>query len=401
MNNDQMQSVNYSIPSSVIHFQHFLVYKYPTSIMINLICKMKENDVTSKKIMCRLLFCVLVLFFNILISNAQTLNTYSGKYKYGTATYTYRDNPEGGRIYEGNFVYVGNNGIDKAIGKFKNDKKEGVWSYTNLGFMKSLPALKATYKNGILDGSYQYTSKSECISLTISKGKFIGNVNGKNLSFSYQKGISNYITTLKLLKGQFDEDGYCDGKWILQQDDIINFYGIYEHGVCRKFYREDLTTGDIENVVGDISHMLNMIIENNYKSLECMIERNNVEWKWWYVEKETQTVAEENNESQELFEVADEMPEFPGGTAAMMEYLNKHINYPTTALENGIKGRVTVSCIINENGSISDIKVISSVDTDLDKEAIRVVQSMPKWKPGKLNGKNVRVRYIIPIMFRF
>lgn len=109
MNNDQMQSVNYSIPSSVIHFQHFLVYKYPTSIMINLICKMKENDVTSKKIMCRLLFCILVLFFNILISNAQTLNTYSGKYKYGTATYTYRDNPEGGRIYEGNFVYVGNN----------------------------------------------------------------------------------------------------------------------------------------------------------------------------------------------------------------------------------------------------------------------------------------------------
>ena len=132
-----------------------------------------------------------------------------------------------------------------------------------------------------------------------------------------------------------------------------------------------------------------------------MIERNNVEWKWWNVEKETQNVAEENNESQELFEVADEMPEFPGGTAAMMEYLNKHINYPTTALENGIKGRVTVSCIINENGSISDIKVISSVDTDLDKEAIRVVQSMPKWKPGKLNGKNVRVRYIIPIMFRF
>lgn len=354
--------------------------------------------------MYRLLLCVLVLFFNILILNAQTLKTYSGKYKYGTATYTYKDNPEGGRIYEGNFVYVGSNGIDKVIGKFKNDKKDGVWTYTNRGFMKSMPVLKATYKNGILDGSYQYTSKFDCISLTIKDGKFIENVNGKNIKFLYTKDgrTSIYDATLKSLNGQFDENGYCDGKWTLQQDDVIYFYGIYEHGVCKRFYREDLTTGDIENVVGKINCMLNEIIENNYEDLECMIERNNVEWKWWYVEKEkeTQTVTEENDESQEIFAVVDEMPEFQGGTSALMEYLQEHISYPTTARENGIQGRVIVSFVINEDGSISDVKVERSVDSDLDKEAIRVVQSMPKWIPGRQGGKNVRVKYTIPVLFR-
>lgn len=367
--------------------------------MKNLICKMGKNDSIHTHVACKSLIFVLGLLFNVLMLNAQALKTYSGKYKYGTATYTYKDNPEGGRIYEGNFVYVGNNGTDKVTGKFKNDRKEGEWTYTRRNYIKSMSVLKATYKNGVLDGPYQYTSKDDCISLTISNGKFKGEVNGRNLGFSYQKGIYNYIAVLESLKGQFDENGYCDGKWTLQQNDVVRFYGLYEHGVCKKFYREDLTTGDIENVEGDITYMLNMIIEDNYKNLESMIERNNTEWKWWAVEKEeSQTVEKE--EEQTVFSAVDEMPEFPGGESALMKYLQEHVNYPTAARENGIQGRVFVYFIVNEDGSISDVKVEKSVDPDLAKEAVRVVQSMPKWKPGRKDDKNVRVNYTIPVTFR-
>lgn len=360
---------------------------------------MGENNVMNKQVVCKSLFFVLGLLFNVLILNAQALKTYSGKYKSGTATYTYKDNPEGGRIYEGDFVYIRNNGMGKVTGKFKNDRKEGKWTYTNKSSLMSMPVLKATYKNGMLDGPYQYTSKDDCISLTISNGKFMGDVNGSNLSFCYKKGISNYIVTLESLKGQFDENGYCDGKWTLQQNEVVRFYGLYEHGVCKKFCREDLTTGDIENVEGDITYMLNMIIEDNYKNLESMIERNNVEWKWWSVEREeSQTVEKE--EEQTVFSVVDEMPEFPNGDGALINYLQEHVNYPIAARENRIQGRVIVSFIVNEDGSISDVKVKKSVDPDLDKEAVRVVQSMPNWKPGRNDEKNVRVNYTVPVTFR-
>lgn len=387
MNNDLKHLFNHFISLSVIRIRCYLV------------CKARKANVINKKVMYRLLLCILVLFSNILILNAQTLKTYSGKYMSGTATYTYKDNPEGGRIYEGDFIYVGNNGIDKVRGKFKNDKKEGQWTYTYRDFMNPMSVLKVAYKNGMLDGLYQYTSNSSYISLTIRNGKFVGNINGKNIGFSYKRGWSgsNYITTLKSFKGQFDENGYCDGKWVLQQDDVIYFYGFYEHGVCKRFYREDLTTGDIENVTGQISYMINIIIENNYKSIECMIERNNIEWKWRSVEKETQVVAEE---TQEVFEIVDEMPEFSGGIGAMTKYIDEHLNYPTVAREKGIQGRVLVTCVINEDGSVSDAEVKQGLDCDLDKEAIRIVQSMPKWKPGRMGGKNVRVRYIIPVVFR-
>lgn len=127
-----------------------------------------------------------------------------------------------------------------------------------------------------------------------------------------------------------------------------------------------------------------------------MIERNNTEWKWWAVEREeSQTV-----EKQTVFSVVDENPEFPGGESALMKYLQEHVNYPTAARENGIQGRVIVSFIVNEDGSISDVKVEKIVNPDLAKEAVRVIQSMPNWKPGRKDEKNVRVNYTVPVTFR-
>ena len=105
-------------------------------------------------------------------------------------------------------------------------------------------------------------------------------------------------------------------------------------------------------------------------------------------------------EENKVFDVVEQMPSFPGGQAALMNYLNSNIKYPVIAEENGIQGRVVVQFVVGKDGHISDVKVAKSVDPSLDKEAVRVVKAMPKWIPGKQNGQAVTVRYTLPVTFR-
>ncbi|MCQ2348584.1 MAG: energy transducer TonB [Paludibacteraceae bacterium] len=111
-------------------------------------------------------------------------------------------------------------------------------------------------------------------------------------------------------------------------------------------------------------------------------------------------VQEEEEEDNVVFVIVENNPEFPGGTQAMMKYLSENIKYPVIAQENGIQGRVICQFVVNKDGSIVDINVVRSVDPSLDKEAIRVIKSMPKWKPGKQRGKPVRVKFTLPVVFR-
>lgn len=101
-----------------------------------------------------------------------------------------------------------------------------------------------------------------------------------------------------------------------------------------------------------------------------------------------------------VFDVVEVMPQFPGGQIAMLQYLMKNIKYPEQAVKEGFQGRVTVRFIVEKDGSISDVKPVLSVHPLLNKEAVRVVKSMPKWTPGKQNGKPVRVRFNLPVMFK-
>ena len=105
-------------------------------------------------------------------------------------------------------------------------------------------------------------------------------------------------------------------------------------------------------------------------------------------------------EEQKVFDVVEQMPAFPGGPNALFEYLSKNIKYPAVAEENGVQGRVIVTFVVEKDGSITDVKVAKSVDPSLDKEAQRVVRSMPHWIPGKQNGSAVRVKYTVPVTFR-
>lgn len=105
-------------------------------------------------------------------------------------------------------------------------------------------------------------------------------------------------------------------------------------------------------------------------------------------------------EENKVFDVVEQMPSFPGGTAALMAYLQKSIKYPPVAEENGIQGRVICTFVVERDGSVTDVKIARGVDPSLDKEATRVVSSMPKWIPGKQNGQAVRVKYTLPVTFR-
>ncbi len=107
-----------------------------------------------------------------------------------------------------------------------------------------------------------------------------------------------------------------------------------------------------------------------------------------------------HEEENKVFDVVEQMPSFPGGNQALMEYLSKNVKYPVVAQENGVQGRVVVSFVVERDGSITDVKVVKSVDPSLDREASRLVSGMPKWIPGKQNGSAVRVKYNVPVTFR-
>lgn len=112
-------------------------------------------------------------------------------------------------------------------------------------------------------------------------------------------------------------------------------------------------------------------------------------------EPEPEPVKEE-----EIFVAVEQQPEFPGGTAALMKWLGNNVRYPQMALENGISGRVIVKFVVEKDGSVSGVTLVRGVDKDLDREAIRVVKSMPKWQPGKNNGQAVRCYFNLPVNFK-
>ncbi|MBQ0070037.1 MAG: energy transducer TonB [Bacteroidales bacterium] len=103
---------------------------------------------------------------------------------------------------------------------------------------------------------------------------------------------------------------------------------------------------------------------------------------------------------EEVFKSVEQMPTFPGGDAALMKYLSSHINYPTMAQENNIQGKVIVQFVVTKTGKVGEVKVVRSVDKDLDREAVRVCKSLPNFVPGRQNGQPVSVWYTLPVTFK-
>lgn len=118
------------------------------------------------------------------------------------------------------------------------------------------------------------------------------------------------------------------------------------------------------------------------------------------IEDLKEVVTQEAPKEEEVFEMVEQQPEFPGGQAEMMKFIKDNMKYPVIAMENGVHGRVYCQFVVGANGKIRDVKVVRGVDPYLDKEAVRVIQMMPDWIPGRQNGRAVSVRYTLPVLFK-
>ncbi|MEG0039505.1 energy transducer TonB [Bacteroides sp.] len=143
-----------------------------------------------------------------------------------------------------------------------------------------------------------------------------------------------------------------------------------------------------------------IIVENDAKVTEALIGSTEEDGKAYEIGWRPAAVEKEIVVEDEIFVFAENMPVFPGGDAALMQYLGKNIKYPIVPQETGIQGRVIVQFVVDKDGTITHPVILKSVDPYLDKEALRVINAMPKWTPGKQRNQPVRVKYTLPVVFR-
>ena len=180
-------------------------------------------------------------------------------------------------------------------------------------------------------------------------------------------------------------DVYIDGKKYGQTPTVISdlIIGSHQLRITKDGYSDYNSSITIkERETASVNAQLDKIVTSNRTSTP------------------TTTMPSSNSEDMKVHDVVDQMPAFPGGAAAMFQWLSSNLQYPTVAEENGVQGRVIVTFVVERDGSITDVKVVKAVDPSLDKEAVRLVKSMPKWNPGKQKGQAVRVKYTAPITFR-
>lgn len=389
-------------------------------------------------------------------SVGQTLKTYSGLYEDGKATYTYYEDENGERVKHGKFTYSkADKGLGvgggmavsyattmSASGNYKNGMKDGKWTYKNKTAGGSITFADFSADINYVDGRMEGTLSNAGVIFQMKNNRIIGQV----------KKVKNTQNENWTMIGQFDEEGFPDGTWTKNYKSYGNLYvdtEKYVHGLLVAKQTINESTGKItryefkdvnpqeylaayqsgkdSTIVGKLICQENIYFkqgEKNYSHLEdgLMPEVFGVEIRTIVekIKKERGFGSESEQEKYEgipfkeievigkneapdegkVFDVVEQMPQFPGGKEKLNEYLSTHLQYPAEAKEKGIQGRVTMTFIVNRDGSISDAEVARGVDTSLDNEALRIINSMPRWIPGQQGGKNVRTRYMLTLPFR-
>lgn len=405
-----------------------------------------------------------MFFLLALIVNAQTIKTYTGGIESpkkiplseGKCQITYNyyqgDNT---RIWHGKFSlkkvedkFTGwHNGT--ITGSFQNGEKTGTWKFTERNAMHANTHNKniiVNFKEDKLDGQFRIIT--DWVELN---GLFVDDhlVDTLYIIFRDKKYVkatrpAKYIYSEKAYARLiFDRNGLADGCWIFtNKSKSERFDYFFKSGVLNLSRKYDDSTGEttvtyknpqsnsydfnnnsfdikrVESLGGrfpyatpwnnsdlfeqDSEGLLRDLI-NLLNEVNIMNGKNEDSWLPFakYTMKQSYGSSERiDNGDDTILDEADEMPSFPGGPAALQLYLNNNVIYPSEAAENGVEGRVIVSFVVEKDGSISNVTVARSADASLDKEAVRVVKSMPKWTPGKQDGKLVRVKYTAPLTFR-
>lgn len=345
----------------------------------------------------------------------------------GEATYTYIPNPEGGRIFQGPFEYWWDQYHHQYIkGNFDNNKQTGEW-IAKVNEWEVIQIM-VTFKDGVLDGpvkivkgnpdSESFVFFNSILTNGVLNGPFQIARNNYN-QFLRMEGemVNNIPTGTAYITNDYTE------KAITIKHDLDNSQVIITE------IQEDPRTGDVskENntfkyngsvIISVFNYIIGFDIEEINSLLSDMVFRDSQPYESTILEpvypsiqndknavqnsqlKSNQQSDEQESESDQPYEKVEEPAEFPGGQAALMRFLANNIRYPEAAAQNDIQGRVVVNFIIEKDGSISNPKVLKSVDPDLDREAIRVVSKMPRWTPGKNNGVPVRSYFNFPVTFK-
>ena len=161
---------------------------------------------------------------------------------------------------------------------------------------------------------------------------------------------------------------------------------------------EDKNVREEDEIVSQDERMQTDALAGSVTNSEGSTNLNNFKERIDEVVVETPVAPEAKPEP--VFQSVEQMPQFPGGEAALMKYLASHINYPPMAAENNIQGRVIVQFVVDKTGKVGEVKLARSVDKELDNEAIRVCKSLPKFTPGRQNGQPVSVWYTLPVTFK-
>lgn len=377
----------------------------------------------------RFLFCIVMFFSMCMAMSAQGLKTYSGPYRanahflLGTqkATYTYKNAEDGTRIYEGNFTYscITNPKLYlKVTGRFHDDCKEGLWTYIDKSTSET-KTLKINFKEGYRNGIYEYTyttrgTVKESLKATMKDGVMIGPVSGRTNYYNYHiyeyGGASERsVMGQGLFCGQTDEEGLADGSWKLTMKcgdgSTQVFYDKWEHGVLKESYYIDDTTGDKIECAKDQTWGIPSAIIDIVMDTPCVME-------WWInhgsdkpwqgtllkpddVRKEyteTELNAFNSGVPTEYYEKCDVIirncdvdPKYEENVEA---YVQQHIVIPES-MSKAI-GDISLKCVVERDGTLSNIEILDSDEPILDEEVIRVLKEMKGWCPGMKNNAKVR-----------
>ncbi len=368
----------------------------------------------------RFLFCIVMLFCMCMTMSAQGLKTYSGPYRanahflLGTqkATYTYKNAEDGTRIYEGNFIYscITNPKLYlKVTGRFHDDCKEGLWTYTDKSTSET-KTLKINFKEGYRNGIYEYTYTSkgtikESLKATMKDGVMVGPVSGHAVQYVFQGG-SQGVMGKGVFSGQTDEGGLADGSWKLTMKlgdgSTRVFYDKWEHGVIKESYYIDDTTGDKEDIKeGGIPYVICDIVTDAPCKMEWWIDRGS-DKPWQGTLLKPEDVRKEYTEAElnavnsgvptEYYEKCDVIirncdidPKYEENVEA---YVQQHIVIPESMSK--AMGDISLKCVVERDGTLSNIEILDSDEPILDEEVIRVLKEMKGWCPGMKNNAIVR-----------
>lgn len=361
-----------------------------------------------------------MLFCMCMTMSAQGLKTYSGPYRanahflLGTqkATYTYKNAEDGTRIYEGNFTYscITNPKLYlKVTGRFHDDCKEGLWTYIDKSTSET-KTLKINFKEGYRNGIYEYTYTSkgtikESLKATMKDGVMVGPVSGHAVQYVFQGG-SQGVMGKGVFSGQTDEDGLADGSWKLTMKlgdgSTRVFYDKWEHGVIKESYYIDDTTGDKEDIKeGGIPYVICDIVTDAPCKMEWWIDRGS-DKPWQGTLLKPEDVRKEYTEAElnavnsgvptEYYEKCDVIIKNcdvdPKCEENVEAYVQQHIVIPES-MSKAI-GDISLKCVVERDGTLSNIEILNSDEPVLDEEVIRVLKEMKGWCPGVKNNAKVR-----------